>query len=106
MVDVSKAAAAYTNALKNAQGQAGATGQDAAKPGNGPSFGDLMTNAVENAIDAQHNSEQVSAEAVVGKADLTDVVQAVTNAELTLNTVIAVRDRVINAYNQIMRMPV
>jgi len=106
MVNINQAAAAYTNALKNAQGQAGATGEDVAKAGNGPSFGDLVTNAVENAIETQHASEEVSAAAVVGKADLTDVVQAVTNAELTLNTVIAVRDRVINAYNQIMRMPV
>lgn len=105
MVDISKAAAAYSNALKSAQGQAGATGEINA-PGNGPSFGDLVTGAVENAITAQHKSEEVSAAAVLGKADLTDVVQAVTNAELTLNTVIAVRDRVINAYNQIMRMPV
>ncbi len=35
-----------------------------------------------------------------------DVVQAVSNAELTLQTVVAVRDRVVNAYQEIMRMPI
>jgi flagellar hook-basal body complex protein FliE len=40
------------------------------------------------------------------KADLTDVVQAVTSAELTLQTVVAVRDRLIAAYQEIMRMPI
>ena len=43
--------------------------------------------------------------AAVGKADLNDVVQAVTNAEVTLQTVTAVRDKVLNAYQEILRMP-
>jgi flagellar hook-basal body complex protein FliE len=43
---------------------------------------------------------------VAGGGDLTSVVTAVSEAELTLQTVIAVRDRVIEAYKDIMRMPV
>jgi flagellar hook-basal body complex protein FliE len=35
-----------------------------------------------------------------------DVVTAVSNAEMTLQTVVAVRDRVLNAYQEIMRMPI
>lgn len=50
--------------------------------------------------------EAVSAKAAVGKADLTEVVTAVTNAEVTLQTVTAVRDRVVNAYQEILRMPI
>ena len=34
------------------------------------------------------------------------LVTAVANAELTLNTVVAVRDRVINAYNDIIKMSI
>ncbi|NBX04163.1 MAG: flagellar hook-basal body complex protein FliE, partial [Alphaproteobacteria bacterium] len=41
-----------------------------------------------------------------GKVDLTDLVTAVSSAELTLNTVVAVRDKVINAYQEIIRMPI
>jgi flagellar hook-basal body complex protein FliE len=53
-----------------------------------------------------HKSEQVSAAAVVGKADLTEVITAVTNAELTLQTATTVRDKVVQAYQEILRMPI
>ena len=44
--------------------------------------------------------------AIAGEADVTDVVMAVTNAETTLQTVVAVRDRVMAAYQEILRMPI
>ena len=50
--------------------------------------------------------EQMSARAVTGEASLPEVVQAVNAAELTLSTVVAVRDRLITAYQEIMRMPI
>lgn len=50
--------------------------------------------------------EKASAQAVTGEASLTDVVEAVTDAEMTLQTVVAIRDRMLNAYQEIMRMPV
>jgi flagellar hook-basal body complex protein FliE len=40
------------------------------------------------------------------EAELTDVVTAVSNAELTLQTVVTIRDRVIQAYQDIIRMPI
>jgi flagellar hook-basal body complex protein FliE len=43
---------------------------------------------------------------VQGKADLVDVVTAVSSAEASLETVMAIRDQVINAYQEIMRMPI
>jgi flagellar hook-basal body complex protein FliE len=69
----------------------------------GPSFGDILKQSLQGAIDAQHKSEQVSAASLVGKADMTEVLQAVNNAQLALNTVLAVRDRLVQAYEQIMR---
>jgi len=50
--------------------------------------------------------ETVSAAAIAGKADIREVVTAVANAQMTLDTVVTVRDKVINAYNEIMRMPI
>jgi flagellar hook-basal body complex protein FliE len=41
-----------------------------------------------------------------GRAELIDVVTAVASAESSLETVIAVRDQVISAYQEIMRMPI
>lgn len=100
MVPFSNAAAAYANA-------AGQGLKSAAKPGEaeGPSFGDVLKEAAEGAIDTMHRGEAMTAKGVVGKADLTDVVNAVTNAEMTLQAVVNVRDRVISAYQEILRMP-
>ena len=52
------------------------------------------------------SGEDMAAKAVTGEADLTDVVQAISSAELTLQTVVSVRDRMISAYQDIMRMPI
>ncbi len=70
------------------------------------SFADLIQQSVEDSVETMKAGEQMSAKAVTGEADLTDVVQAVTSAELTLQTVTAVRDKVISAYQDIMRMPI
>ncbi len=72
----------------------------------GPSFADYMKDSVEESIDVLRTSEEMSAKAVTGEADLTDVVQAVTNAELTLQTVVSIRDRMVSAYQEILRMPI
>ncbi|MEZ0223774.1 MAG: flagellar hook-basal body complex protein FliE [Alphaproteobacteria bacterium] len=88
------------NALQKLQGSA--AGATPAAP-SGPSFGEVLKQSVQSAIDAQHTSEKVSAASLVGKADMTEVLQAVNNAELALNTVLAVRDRVVQAYENIMR---
>lgn len=72
----------------------------------GVSFSDFMTQAVENSMETMRAGEEMSAKAVMGDADITDVVQAVTSAELTLQTLVSVRDRMISAYQDIMRMPI
>ena len=50
--------------------------------------------------------ETMAAKQVTGKADMVSVVNAVNAAELTLDTVVAVRDKVIQAYQSIMNMPI
>jgi flagellar hook-basal body complex protein FliE len=52
------------------------------------------------------NGEQMATQQVAGKGNIVDVVQAVNSAELTLDTVVAVRDKVIAAYQSIMQMPI
>lgn len=98
---IASAAAAYANSASKL-GVGGLSPRDEATP----SFGDMLAKATDQAIGLQRKSEQMSAAAVVGKADLTDVVSAVTNAEVTLQSVMAVRDKVVNAYQEIMRMPI
>lgn len=72
----------------------------------GPSFSQALQNAAASAVETLQKSEQVSQQAVTGQVDLRDVVLAVNNAEIALQTVIAVRDKVILAYQEIMRMPI
>ncbi len=98
-IDPSIAAGLY----QNAQG----VGSGPRVAGNdGPDFGDMVRKATIDSIATMREGEKASAEAVIGNANLTDVVEAVTAAELTLQTVVAIRDRMLSAYQEIMRMPV
>jgi flagellar hook-basal body complex protein FliE len=72
----------------------------------GPDFGSMLTNAVGSVTQAGNAAETAVTNAAMGKGDLVDVVTAVAAAEATLETVIAVRDEVIKAYQDIMRMPI
>ena len=60
----------------------------------------------DGAIGDLQQGEAVSLKAATGKADITEVVTAMNNAEMTLQEVTAVRDRVISAYQDILRMPI
>lgn len=101
MVDkVSQAIGAYLNTAKMADKAVSAGENDSF------SFGSLIKSAVDSVVKTQKKSEEISAQAVLGKADLTDVVQAVTDAEMTLQTVMTVRDRLVSVYQDIMRMPI
>jgi flagellar hook-basal body complex protein FliE len=68
-------------------------------------FAGLVKSAVHGAIGAGETSEKLSLAAVNGGADLNQVVTAVAEAEVALNTVVAVRDKIIDAYKDIIRMP-
>ncbi len=68
-------------------------------------FSELVKNGLQGASDTLYNADAMKMEAMTGKVDLSDLVTAVSDAELTLNTVVAVRDRVISAYQDIIRMP-
>jgi len=102
MSTVNSALGAYKAASQSGTSAVGGIVDQSAKL-DGPSFGDLLKTASQKTIDAQKTSEKASADAVLGKADLTDVVNAVNNAEATLNLFLAVRDKVIDAYEQISR---
>lgn len=70
------------------------------------SFNALMKSGIQNTIQANRHAEYMSMEGVAGRADVTEVVAAISNAEASLNTMVAVRDRVISAYQEILRMPI
>lgn len=69
-------------------------------------FGDLLQNVMQEATQQSRAAETQMAQNVQGQGSLIDVVTAVSSAEASLETVIAVRDQVIAAYQEIMRMPI
>jgi flagellar hook-basal body complex protein FliE len=70
------------------------------------SFGGMVENLVGEASGSLRQAETASARQVAGKGDLVDVVTAIGAAETALNTVVAVRDRVVSAYTEIMHMQI
>lgn len=98
-VNMGAAVNAYANAAKIAT-----NGPPQAKGAEG--FGKMLQDAASSFTDTLNKSEQVSLQAVTGNADLASVTQAVTDAQVALQTVVAVRDRVISAYQDIIKMPI
>jgi flagellar hook-basal body complex protein FliE len=85
---------------------AAGTSAGSATGGSGDGFVDALKGAAESWVDSLRQSELKSSQAVTGQVDIRDVVMAVNNAEVTLQTAVAVRDKVIAAYQEIMRMPI
>ena len=104
MITPLAAANAYAAAQKAMGVDAGAGAQEAAGMGGG--FADILKSAMSDAMHASKNAEVQMANQVQGKAQLVDVVTAVSAAESSLETVMAIRDQVISAYQEIMRMPI
>ncbi len=71
-----------------------------------PDFAGMVGTMVGDAGATLRAAEQAGARQVAGSGNLIDVVTAVGSAELALNTMVAVRDRIVGAYNEIMRMQV
>jgi flagellar hook-basal body complex protein FliE len=108
---MSNAAVGFASAVKAysnvANGQAfGGREQQKSPAAGGDQFASLVRSAIDEAIKIGEKSERLSIQGVNDKADLNQVVTAVAEAEVTLQTVVAVRDKVIDAYKEILRMPI
>jgi len=104
-VPASVALNAYANAVKSVA-SGGADKSEGPKEFGGQSFGDLVGQALGGVVEAGKASETQSVSAVAKQGDMVDLVTAVSEAEATVQTVVAVRDKVITAYQEIMRMPI
>lgn len=99
------AAGAYS-AIAGLANQAASGSNPAAAPAaGGADFGNLLKQAVGSFAEQGHAIEQSAVAMAQGRADVVDVVTAVAQTEVALQTLVAVRDKVIAAYEEIMRMP-
>jgi flagellar hook-basal body complex protein FliE len=89
-----------------AQGTAGGAAGPPGAPTGGDAFSNLLGRALDGAIATGHQADAQAMQAVSGHGDLTQVVTAVSQAELALQTTVAVRDRVLQAYQDIIKMPI
>lgn len=94
--------AAYNSIAKSSASTPGMAARDGANP----DFASMVKDAAKQSIDTLKAGEAASMLGVAGKLDLTQVVTAVNNAQLTLQTAVAVRDRIVQSYQQIMQMPI
>ncbi len=70
------------------------------------SFSDMMAQVATTAVDTLKAGEAASISGIQGKASVQQVVEAVMSAEQTLQTAIAIRDKVVAAYQEISRMAI
>jgi flagellar hook-basal body complex protein FliE len=98
------AAAAYRAAAQMGSAPAASAIAPANVPGS--NFSDFLSGAIKDSVQTMARGEQAATSQVQGKANLVDVVNQVNSAEITLDTVVAVRDKVVAAYQSIMNMPI
>ena len=106
MASPSVAANAYASLAKimDSAGGAGALGKTG--DSNGPSFGAVLKETLGSVMDAGRKSDLQTIAMAQGKANVMDVVTAVAETDVAVSTLVSVRDKVIQAYEDIMRMPI
>ena len=75
-------------------------------PGTGPDFAQLVKGAMNDISATGRHAEQQMVAHANGRAEMVDVVTAIASTQSSLETAMAVRDQVIAAYQEIMRMPI
>jgi flagellar hook-basal body complex protein FliE len=99
------AANAYA-ALAKLTESAGKMAKPQAADSSGQSFGALLKDALGGIVEAGRKSDVQSQAMAAGKANVVDVVTAVAETEVAISALVSVRDRVIQSYEEIMRMPI
>jgi flagellar hook-basal body complex protein FliE len=89
-----------------AQGSMATPSMGIGEPKKAMDFGAMLKSAMTDTLHQTRAAETKMAQQASGKAELIDVVTAISSAEASLDTVMAVRDQVISAYQEIMRMPI
>ena len=93
MISSSNAVSAYANALPSVAPDSETLPQG-------------LTRAASDFARVMEGVDTASTAAMTGKGETADLVHAITQAEFAMETVVAIRDKVVEAYQEILRMPV
>ncbi len=96
-INIADALNAYKTSLK------GMDTENEAAPAGGSSFGDMLGGMLKTSMDSLKAADKVSMDAVAGKASVNQIVTAVSTAEVELQKLIGIRDRLLSAYQELMR---
>jgi flagellar hook-basal body complex protein FliE len=69
-------------------------------------FGDMLKTAINSLNQTAKASDAQTQAMAAGKANIVDVVTAVAETEVAIDALVSVRDRVIQSYEEIMKMPI
>jgi flagellar hook-basal body complex protein FliE len=106
MASPTVAANAYASLAKIMESAGGGGGLGKPGDANGPSFGEVLKETLGSVMDAGRKSDAQTVAMAQGKANVMDVVTAVAETDVAVSTLVSVRDRVIQSYEDIMRMPI
>jgi len=87
-------------------GHVGRSGGAVAPLGEGPNFSSILKDVVSAVSQAGARADMQTQAAAMGKANMVDVVTAVAESETAITTLVSVRDKVIAAYEDILKMPI
>ena len=90
----------------DAYGIAAGSAADGADDSGAASFSGVLGRAMQSAVATGEAADTQAMQAIAGGGNLTDMVTAVSRAQLVLQSTVAVRDRVVSAYQEIMRMSI
>lgn len=104
MMNPTAAANAYASISSLVSGVGGVGASSPTSKSGG--FGDMLEQAIAGFAEQGRAADVKASQAVAGRGDVVDVVTAIAESELALDTLVSVRDKVIAAYEEIMRMPI
>jgi flagellar hook-basal body complex protein FliE len=100
------AANAYASLAKLHEQAASLIGGGDAGKDAGPSFSTVLKDVIDAVSEAAQKSDAQAQAVAAGKANMIDVVTAVAETETTFQTLVSVRDKVIAAYEDVLKMPI
>jgi len=100
------AANAYAALAKMRGEAADIAGGPGKTQGSSPDFGSILKDVIDAVSAAAQNSDAQAQAVAAGKANMVDVVTAVAETETAFQTLVSVRDKVIAAYEDVLKMPI
>ena len=106
MATPSIAANAYAALSRLRDDTASVAGGLSNAPSSGPSFSSVLKDVIDAVSAVAQKSDAQTQAVAAGKANMVDVVTAVAETETAIQTLISVRDKVIAAYEDVLKMQI